>query len=111
MLLPPGTLAALKGHFHGIVATVVFTVACAAMAAGAPPWPTIVGLAIALLMYHIRSSRREEHEERIAQQGIDQAVAHVEAIKARHRDLLQVEQPVLPLGSAPRTPTRGRGDT
>ena len=110
-MLPPGTLVALKGHFDGIVTVVALAVAAVAMAAGAsPPW-TVGSMALALYLYHIRCKSREQHDERMAQNKIDEAMVRVESIKARHRELLSVEQPTLALETRTR-PTSGRkGDT
>jgi len=108
-MLPPGTLAALKGHFDGIVAVVALAIASGAMAAGAPPLWTVAALAIALVLYHIRCKSKEKHEEHMAQNKINEAMIKVEAIKARHRELLSVDQPSLGLENrSRRTATRKR---
>jgi hypothetical protein len=110
-MLPPGTLAALKGHFHGIVTVVALAVVVGSMAAGAPPQWAVLALVIALLMYHVRCRDKEHHEENMAQSKINEAMVRVEAVKARHRDLLSVKQPTLNLEDRPVQPPRRRGGT
>jgi hypothetical protein len=110
-MLPPGTLTALRGHFHGIVTVVALAIVVAAMAAGAsPPW-AVLALIIALLLYHVRCREMEQHRERMAENKINEEMVKVEEIKARHRDLLSVKQPSLGLGNRSRQPTGRRGDT
>ena len=96
-MLPPGTLNALKGHHAGIVSVVMSALAFGAMAAGAPAWQVTVGLAIGLGTYHTRCSARERHEELLARQAFESAVAKLDAVKARHQELLTNDQPLLPL--------------
>ena len=103
MPLPPGTLKALKGQYNAIVSVVALAVAVGAMGAGAPPWPVAATLAIALVMHHIRSSTAERHTRAMAEQRLQESVVKVEAVKARHRDLVLFEQPALPLERKPRT--------
>lgn len=110
ILLPPGTLSALKGHHNGIVTVVTFTLAIGGMAAGASAWGVTAALAIVLGMFHIRCKATEQHALQAAQHRIEESSLNVEAIKARHRELLQVEQPSLRLEREPRrldrNPTR-----
>jgi hypothetical protein len=103
MPLPPGTLKALKGQYNAVVAVVAFAMATGAMAAGAPAWPVVAALAIALGMHHIRSSATERHHRELAERRVQESALKVEAIKARHRDLVMFEQPALPLERKPRT--------
>ena len=103
MPLPPGTLKALKGQYNAITAVVALAVTTAAMAAGAPAWPVTAALAIALGMHHIRSSATERHNREVAEQKLRDTAMNVEAIKARHRDLVLFDQPALPLERKPRT--------
>ena len=103
MPLPPGTLKALKGQYSAIVAVVALGIAVGAMDLGVPAWPVVAALAIALGMHHIRSSATERHTREMAEQRLRESVLKVEAIKARHRDLVLLEQPVLPLERKPRT--------
>jgi hypothetical protein len=98
-MLPPGALKALKGHYDGIVTVVLFAMAVGGLVAGAPPWADILLLAVGLGMFHIRSSSRETHLEQIAQRKVDEAAAKAEAIKAKHREILQHD---LPLERRPR---------
>lgn len=99
-MLPPGTLAALRGHHNGIVSVVMFASAGGVMAAGAPPWAVVVLLAITLVMFHIRCNATESHDRAMATLRIEEALARTEAIKARHR-MLRPEQPDLPLERGP----------
>ena len=110
MPLPPGTLKALKGQYNAITTVVALGVATAAMAAGAPAWPVAAALAIALLMHHIRSSAAELHNQATAERKLQESALKVEAIKARHRDLVLFEQPALPLERKPRTLDGGGDD-
>ena len=87
-ILPTGALRALRGHYDGIVAAVCLAAALAALVAGAPPWATIAILAVALLLYHVRSSARERHELGLSQARLDVEMQKLEAIKARHRERL-----------------------
>lgn len=103
MPLPPGTLKALEGQYDAIVAVVALVVAVTAMRLGAPEWPTIAALAIALGTYHIRSSRAERHERDLAGLRLQESILKVDTIKARHRDLVMLEQPALPLERKPQT--------
>lgn len=103
MPLPPGTLKALKGQYDAITAVVAFGVATVAMEVGAPAWPVAAALAITLGMHHIRSTATERHHRELAEQKVQESALKVEAIKARHRDLILLEQPVLPLERKPRT--------
>lgn len=113
-MLPPGTLKALKGHPNGIVTVVLFAVAVGAILAGASPWAIIAAMVLAFAMFHNRCSTAERHQLEMAQLKVNEAVAGVEMIKARHRDLLLSDQPGLPLESPSRavtqsgTPRRGR---
>jgi hypothetical protein len=100
---------ALKGHFAGIVAAALWTIAATAMAVGASGWSIVVGLAIVLWMYHIRCNSKERHDEKMAQLDIDRAVANVEAIKARYRELLSAEQPSLGFENRPGSSGGRRG--
>lgn len=109
-MLPPGTLAALKGHHNGIVAVVMFAIAAGTMAIGALAWPVVVMLAIALAMFHIRCDAAESHDRDMARLRIEEALARAEAIKARHRALPRYRQADLPLdrdAAAPESPRLG----
>ena len=109
VLLPPGAIAALKGHPNGVVTVSLFTAAVGAMAVGAPPLGVVPAMAIAFVMFHNRCCSAERHEGEMAQRKVDEAAVNVEAIKARHRDLLLSGQPGLPLEIRRRRPTFGQG--
>jgi hypothetical protein len=101
-LLPPGTLAALKGHVDAIVIVVLAAGAMAALTAGANA-PGVATVTFGLgIIYHIRCTAAERHKQQMEQQKLDKAALDVEVIKARHRDLLQYEQPSLSLEHKPR---------
>lgn len=105
MPLPPGVLKALKGQYDAIVTVVALVVAVGAMRLGVTEWSAIAALAIALAAYHIRSSKAEQHQRALAESRIQESSLKVDAIKARHRDLVMLEQPGLPLERKPRTLT------
>jgi hypothetical protein len=107
-MLPPGTFKALKGHHNGIVTVTLFVVALGGLVAGSPHWADIALLAIAFGMFHIRCGATETHMERMAQLKVDEASLKAEAIKARHRELLMVDQPALPLERRPRQLSQDR---
>jgi hypothetical protein len=79
----------------------MFAMAAGLMATGVSPWPVVALLAIALLMFHIRSSATERHVADMAQRKVDEAAIKVEATKARYRELFAVEQPSLDLTRPP----------
>jgi membrane protein implicated in regulation of membrane protease activity len=110
-LLPRGALAALKGHYDGIVTVVGLAITAGGMTAGASPVWLVLALAVALLLYHFRRKDSEKHDEYMARNRIDAAMVKVEAIKARHRELLLVEQPSLRLENRPRTRAARKGET
>jgi hypothetical protein len=109
MLLPPGTIAALKGHPNGVVTVALYATAVGAMAVGAPSWGVVAAMAIAFWMFHNRCCSAERHAKEMAQNKVDEAAVNVEAIKARHRDLLLSGQPGLPLEIRRRRQTSGQG--
>jgi hypothetical protein len=81
------------------------------MAGGVSPIGAVPALAVALLLYHIRCSRKETHNENMANNKINEAIMKAEAIKARHRELLAVPQPTLQLESKPESLRTRKGDT
>ncbi len=97
MLLPPGTLRALKGYPDGIVTVVCLLLAFSAVALGVPTRSAFALLALALAMFHIRCIGRERHDRAMARIQVEQAAVKVEAVKARHVELLRVAQPTLQL--------------
>jgi hypothetical protein len=109
-MLPPGTIAALKGRPNEIVVVSVATVAFGALAAGAPAWPAVAIAAIALFAYHLRSTATERYMHAMAQLKVDEAVAAAEMVKARHRDQLAKGQENLQLERPPRRLTSRRPD-
>lgn len=112
MLLPPGTLQALKGQTEAIVTVVCLAMSLAAMAAGIPAWAVICLLAIALAAYHIRATRKENHDLAMASSRVEQEAVTVEVVKARFRELHRTDQPSLPLQvpNRPLEPGRPRGN-
>ncbi len=60
-MLPPGTLSALKGHQDGIVTVVSLAVCLSAICVGVPSWAALGGLAVALVMFHVRATAKEYH--------------------------------------------------
>jgi hypothetical protein len=48
-------------------------------------------------MFHVRCLGKEKHLEQMAQRKVDEAAYKAEAIKARYREMLSVEQPSLTL--------------
>lgn len=110
-MLPPGTLAALKGHHNGVVTVVLFATSVAAMSAGAPPWSVILLLVISVAAFHIRYKAAESHERELLWLKIAQTLARIEAAKTRHGFLPLSEQPDLPLAPARATADqRAAGD-
>ena len=110
-MLPPGTLAALRGHVEGIVTVVALAIVSAAMAAGAPPQWAVSALAIALVLSHIRCRGRENHDEHGAQHKLDESLIRIAAIKARHKELLSEDQPTLGFEIRSRRSARGGRET
>jgi hypothetical protein len=102
MLLPAGTLSALKGQYDSIVFVVLALLAFTALAAGAPAWPTVGALALILVTFLNRRSSAERHIVEMAQQRVAEAAVRVEATKARHRELYMVGEPELDLRRPPR---------
>jgi hypothetical protein len=102
MSLPPGTLNALKGQYDGIVTVVLASLAFSAMTLGAPPWPTVVALALILGVFHIRRSAAERHLAEVARLRVADAANRIEATKARYRELYSVGEPELDLNRPPR---------
>ena len=99
-MLPTGTLRYLKGHPDAIVSVVLAAAAFSAMVAGVSTEAGLGGLIIAGTLYHVRRLGAERHAKAMAQAKVDTEVAKVELVKARHRDLLLYEQPMLPLDNA-----------
>jgi hypothetical protein len=96
-MLPPGLLSALRGQPNEIVVVTVFAIATGSMAAGAPAWPVVALGTVSLFVFHIRCTSTERHNEVMAHQRVEEAVARANAVKARHRGKLLPEQPGLPL--------------
>jgi len=107
IMLPPGALKYLRGHRDGLVFVSVASVAASLIYVG----QAVAGIAlltITLGLYHLRTSRFEEHQTELQRLKVDQEAMKVEVIKARHRDLLLYEQPNLPLVNAPQRPSKLR---
>jgi hypothetical protein len=106
-MLPPGTLRYLKGHHDGIVIVVLAAMGAGSCVAGAP-WPFgVLLLGVGGGLYHLRCNASEKHRKAMAEVGVAQSVAKIDAAKARYRDMALNEQPSLPLegrasGPAPR---------
>jgi len=110
-MLPPGTIAALKGHPNEIVAVAIFAPAAAAMAAGAPAWPLAFLAVAALGVFHIRQTASERHNEVMAQLRIEQTLATAQALRTRHgAGRLSPEQATLPLAGSTAGPVSGQRD-
>lgn len=107
-MLPPGTLQSLKGHYDGIVAIVSASLTFGGIAVGVPEWPAVAVMIVTLVFYHVRRQAAENHLKEMAQVKVDKAVADVEMVKARHRDLLLYQQPPLPLGRDSGTTIEGK---
>jgi hypothetical protein len=52
MLLPSGTLKALKGHVDAVAVVVLFCLAMGALVERVQPWPVVVGLALTCWSSH-----------------------------------------------------------
>jgi hypothetical protein len=107
-LLPPGTFKALKNRPNEIVVVVVFAMSASAIGFGAAPWPIVAMSIAALLVFHLRATQTERHNELMAQHKVNEAVAKAEAIKAQYRRNPPPGQPSLPLEITPQRLTRGR---
>lgn len=108
MVLPPGTLRALKGQHDDIVIVVLAVMAFGAMAAKAPAWAAMGALAVLLLVFHIRRCAAELHQREMAQIRVTDAAIWVEATKARYRELYSVGEPELDLQRPRRRLAGGR---
>jgi hypothetical protein len=97
MLLPSGTIRALKDNPDAIVCVVVVCLAIGGIACRAPALPVLLIVALALAFYDRRRTAHEAHELRLAEQKVAMAVAKADEVKARHLDLLGQAQPSLPL--------------
>jgi len=110
MWLPPGTIRALHRYPDAIFYLAVACLAFGALIAHAAGWATIVIVLVVLGAYDRRRSAAEAHERKIAEQKLEMSVSRVEAIKARHLDVIAQVQPDLPLGPvAGKVTTRRRG--
>lgn len=100
--LPPGALGYLKGHQHGIVFVLLATGGLSALALGASTFGTVVVILGLGGLYHFRCEGSEKHRERLTQAEVERAALKVENVRARHQDLIENEQPPLPLVQRPR---------
>jgi hypothetical protein len=97
MLLPAGTIAALKRYPDAIVCVVIAFSALSAVVLKAPPWWVVVITALVLSFYLGLRRSSEAHEQAMAALKVQAAMAKAEAIRARHADLITYVQPSLPL--------------
>jgi uncharacterized protein YqgC (DUF456 family) len=84
MVLPVGTIRALKDAPDALVTVVIAAMALGALAEQAPVWPTMVVVLVTLGIYHVRRSAAEAHAIRVAELKVDEAAAKVDAVRARH---------------------------
>lgn len=82
-MLPPGTIAGLKGHPNELALVAIFAATAASMAAGAPAWPLSVVAVVTLVMFHIRQTASEGHNEVMAQLRIEEALATAQVLRSR----------------------------
>jgi len=109
MVIPAGTIRALRRSPAAIITVIVGTAGLTSLAAG-QPWASIAIVLIVRIFYDIRRSREEAAERRLAQLKVEEAVAKADAIRARHLDLLTHVQATLPLwGADGNVPRLGKG--
>jgi hypothetical protein len=108
MMLPSGTIRALRHYPDAIVCVVVAVLALSALALKAPAWPVIIVVLLILFAYDRRRSAAEAHEERTAETKVEMAVAKALAVRGRHPQLITSSEPPLPLDTPAANMTTSR---
>ncbi len=84
VLLPPGTLQALRGHPDGVVIVVLASIAMGALAVGASAWAILAIFFGAGALYIVRCVANDRHALNLARLEVERTALDIELVKRRH---------------------------
>lgn len=103
ILLPTGTIRALKKHLDAIAVVVIVSGGLTALGIAHSSLSVIAIVGLGLAAYCIRRRTAETHERAIGEQKVRSELAKADQTKARHLDLLIQGQPSLPFAPSDTT--------